>query len=212
MYDHDFEMDENYEFNTQLNEMLDQEVEKRLEAKINGYHAAIEREKKAVQVQYDQQKKIRELEQQLKDAEKTFFKQGADQTKRELMGGFKLGDKVWFIRKEYKSVRCEICSGKGQIEVRASEVTEPFKVNCPECKGYSKKSNYEYKVEQGVIHEIKMHTWANEKRFEGTFYIEPTSYKANDSISCNYSSLFHAEEECQQAINDILNPPVPGEK
>ncbi|NRQ51961.1 hypothetical protein [Brevibacillus sp. HD1.4A] len=205
MYDHDFEVDENFDFNFSMNELLNQEVEKRLEAKISGYHSAMEREKMAVQKQYEQERTIRELERKLKEAETTFFKQGADQTKRELMGGFKLGDKVWFIGKKYKTMHCKTCSGKGKLEVRAIAVAEPFQANCPDCQGRAQKSNYEYSVEQGNICEIKVHTWAKEKCFEGTFYIEPTTYKANNSVECKYSSLFHTEEECQQAINGILN-------
>ncbi|TPG93533.1 hypothetical protein EEL32_00310 (plasmid) [Brevibacillus laterosporus] len=199
-------------FNTDMNKFLDQEVEKRLEAKIKGYYAALEREKEATQKQYEQERTIRESGRQLKEAEKTFVKQGADQTKRELMGGFKLGDKVWFIRKEYNPVPCETCSGKRKLEVRAIAVLEPFKADCPICQGRGNKPSYEYSVEQGIIREIKIHTWAKEKRFEGTFYIEPTSYRTIDSVSSEHSDLFHTEGECRKAINDILNPPTPAEK
>ncbi|RFB34956.1 hypothetical protein [Brevibacillus sp. VP] len=143
--------------------------------------------------------------------EKTFTKQGADQTKRELMGGFKLGDKVWFVRRECKPIPCDMCSGKGELRAKAIEVPESFKINCPNCKGYGEKSNYEYSVAQGIIREIKIHTWAWEKCFESTFYIEPTSYRANDSVESKHSKIFHTEEECQKAINVILNPPKPAE-
>ncbi|MED1665669.1 hypothetical protein [Brevibacillus laterosporus] len=205
-------VDKHFDFNTDMNKLLDQEVEKRLEVKVNGYYAALEQEKEATQKQYEQETTIRELERQLREAKKTFVKQGADQTKRELMGGFKLGDEVWFVRREHKYIPCEMCSGKGKLKAKAIEVPEPFKINCLNCKGYGEKSNYEYSVAQGIICEIKIHTWAREQCFESTFYIEPTSYRANDSVQREHSKIFHTEEECQKAINDILNPPTSAEK
>ncbi|TQK41945.1 hypothetical protein FB479_11646 [Brevibacillus sp. AG162] len=212
MYDHDFDMDENYGFNTQLNEMIDQEVEKRLEAKVNGYHATLEREKRVVQVQHDQQKKIREIEQQLKDAEKTFFKQGADQTKRELMGGFKPGDKVWFAKEDWTISICDTCQGKGSLEVMSVALPEPLTVTCPNCRGSRSKKENTFISEQGTICEIKIHMRAQGRCFESTFYIEPVGFRSNiDPWKRNHTEIFHTEEECQRYVNDILNPPVPPE-
>ncbi|QDX95443.1 hypothetical protein EEL32_03620 [Brevibacillus laterosporus] len=61
-----------------MNKLLNQEVEKLLEFKINVYYAALERERKATQKQYKQERTIRELERQLKEAEKRDYPRDQD--------------------------------------------------------------------------------------------------------------------------------------
>ncbi|MGF9909541.1 hypothetical protein [Brevibacillus porteri] len=203
-----FEVDENFDFNTGINKLLDQEVEKRLAAKLSNYETVMQQQTELEEKLRKQNQTVFELQKELKDAEKMFVKQGTDQTKRELLGGFMLGDKVWFVKKNYTRTPCKTCAGDGNVEVTSAVVGGTFRVNCPTCRGYGTESHCDYIVAHGKLTEIHFKTWANGKCFEGKFYIEPTSYHSNDSVQTNHSQLFHSEEECQQAINDILNSPT----
>ncbi|NRS20624.1 hypothetical protein HP398_29835 [Brevibacillus sp. HB1.4B] len=191
-----------------MNELLEQEVANRLAAKINNYDAVMKRHSELEEKLRNQNQRVHELQRDLADAEKTFVKQGADQTKRELLGGFMLGDKVWFVKKNYTRTPCETCAGDKKVEVTSVVVGGTFLVDCPTCRGYGSESHCDYSVAHGKLSEIHFTTWANGKCFEGKFYIEPTSYRSNDSVQTNHSQLFHSEEECQQAVNDILNSPT----
>ena len=88
---------------------------------------------------------------------------------------FDIGEKVFYVRKEYnseKKAHCPRCNGKGYIELDAEknnlpeDVTEPVKYLCPECKDcsggflykgakhFKEYSYYSYSVGQGVVVKI----------------------------------------------------------
>ncbi|MDQ0268902.1 hypothetical protein [Cytobacillus purgationiresistens] len=195
-----FEIDENFEFNTGINKLLDEEVEKRLAERVKNYQEAIDRDKKSQKTISDLRSDMHKLQLNLGAAEKTFKKEGADDTLRELLGGFKLGDEVWFVRRRYNRVQCDTCLGDGKVI--AEFKGEEMKVQCPKCNGYGHNSDITKSVEKGIIKEIEMHTWANGKKFEVKMYIDPTTYKPGDTVSARTGEFFKTEEECEATLKE----------
>lgn len=193
-----FEVDENFEFNTGINKLLEGEVEKRLAERINGYESALERDKQSQDTIRDLKANIRELENQLSRSEKVFKSEGKDEALRELLGGFKLGDEVWFRKGNYVREDCHVCSGDKEViaEINGKEV----KINCPECKGYGANGKTVKSVEKGRIIEMDIHTWASGRKFEVGMYVDPTSYKNSDSVKLNKDNIFKTREECEKSL------------
>jgi hypothetical protein len=193
-----FEVDENFEFNTGINKLLEGEVEKRLAERVEGYEMALERDKKSQQEIRDLKSDIRELENQLSRSEKSFKSEGKDEALRELLGGFKLGDEVWFVKSHYKREECSVCSGDKKVIVEFKG--EEMKVDCPGCKGYGSNGNTTKSVERGFIKEIEIHTWASGKQFNLSMYVDPTSYRSNDSMNLRKDNIFRTKEECEASL------------
>ncbi|MEH7392588.1 hypothetical protein [Bacillus sp. JJ1474] len=194
-----FEVDENFEFNIGINKLLDQEVEKRLAERVKNYQEAIDRDERSQKTISDLRNDMHKLQLNLGVAEKTFKKEGADETLRELLGGFKLGDEVWFIKKTYVREDCPVCLGDKEViaEIKGEEV----KIKCPECAGYGYESKTTESVEKGTVIEIKMHIWANGNKIEVKMYIKPTSYRSSDSVERRLGGFFKTKEECEAALN-----------
>jgi hypothetical protein len=193
-----FEVDENFDFNTGINKLLDQEVEKRLAVKVKDYETAIERHEKSQQTISQLRNELHELKLNLSGAEKTFKKVGYDDALRDVLGGFKLGDEVWFIRNTYVREDCPCCFGDREViaEIKGEEV----KVKCPKCNGYGNKSKTKKSVEKGIVKEIHTKTWAEGRQFEGKMYIQPNSYRTHDSVEQRIGDVFKTEEECAAAL------------
>lgn len=192
-----FELDKNFEFNTGINQILDNEVEKRVLAKIQDYNHVMERSKESEKKIGELRNQYRKLETELKDAEKTYFKQGEDKALREMLGGFKLGDEVWFVKKKYLSVTCTTCSGDRKVS--ATFDNKILKVDCPKCKGHGSTGKYEYNAETGKIKEITIHTWAEGRQKEVTIYIKPV---IGDPVETR-EFPFATKEECEEKITEL---------
>lgn len=196
-----FEVDENFEFNTGINKLIDQEVEKRVHERINGYEIAIERDKQSTEENYQQRKKIRELELQLERAEKTFIKQGFEQGKREILGGYLIGDKVWFPKKKYQSEPCTTCDGKGNVYANFDGVE--VKAKCPKC-SYGRIDKSEYIAIEGTFTEIKYLTYAEGRGLERKFHLKHKNVNGDNSTGFNNTSeFFKTQEECEAYILEI---------
>ncbi|WP_257146946.1 hypothetical protein [Bacillus cereus] len=193
------EMDPNFQFNTVINQLLDQEVEKRVSEKVKDYEQAKERDASSQKTISDLRNQMHKLQMELKGAENTFKKEGADQAKREMLGGFKLGDEVWFVRSQYNPEKCSVCSGdrKLVVEIQGKE----RQVKCPECNGFGSRSKLIKSAEKGLVKEIDIHTWAQGKQLSVKMYIEPTSYRASSSVQAHLGGFFKTKEECQEKIN-----------
>ncbi|MEX3713378.1 hypothetical protein ABFV99_13320 [Cytobacillus horneckiae] len=77
MYEHemdDYFVDENFEFNTSINKILDQEVEKRLGERIENYQEAIDRDKRSQKTISDLRNEMHKIRLDFDAAEKTFKK------------------------------------------------------------------------------------------------------------------------------------------
>lgn len=195
-YDY-FGVDENFDFNTGINKLLDQEVEKRLAERVKDYHRAIEREEKSQKTISDLRNENHKMQLELKGAEKTFKKEGSDEAKREMLGGFKLGDEVWFIKRNYFRENCPTCLGdrKVIVELKGEEV----KIYCPTCKGYGHKDKNNETVESGIVKEINIHTWAG-GLVQTEMYIEPKSYRSNDTVNVRLGNFFKTKEEGENKL------------
>lgn len=194
-----FEVDENFEFNTGINKLLDQEVEKRLSERVKDYEKAIERDEKSQKTISDLKNEIYKLNMELSSAERKFKKAGYDDALRELLGGFKIGDNVWFIKNTYSHENCPLCLG--DKKVIAEIKVEELEITCPKCNGYGHMSKTTQSIEKGIIKEIEIHTWANGKKFEERMYIEPISYRASDSVEKRIGSFFKTKEDCEISLN-----------
>ncbi|MDA1616242.1 hypothetical protein PDK03_06495 [Bacillus cereus group sp. TH204-1LC] len=194
-----FGVDKNFNFNIGINNLLEREVEKRLLNRIDDYENAKERDEKSQKTISDLRNQMYKLQTELKNAEHTFKKEGSDQAKREMLGGFKLGDEVWFVRSQYNPETCSVCSGdrKLVVEIQGKE----RKVKCPECNGFGSKSKLIKSAEKGLVKEIDIHTWAQGKQLSVKMYIEPTSYRASSSVQAHLGGFFKTKEECQEKIN-----------
>ncbi len=194
-----FEIDENFNFNKGINQLLDQEVEKRLLEKVKDYEQAKERDASSQKTISDLRNQMHKLQMELKGAENTFKKEGADQAKREMLGGFELGDEAWFVRSQHNSEKCSICSGDKNVVVEIQG--EERKIKCPECNGFGFRSKLIKSAEKGLVKEIDIHTWAQGKQLSVRMYIEPTSYRASSSVQAHLGGFFKTKEECQEKLN-----------
>lgn len=196
-----FDLDENFEFNTMINKVIDHEVEKRLAEKIKNYQEALERDNNSQKVIRDLKREVVELKKVLHDAEKKFKKVGADETLRRLLGGFKLGDEVWFLKSVYERKKCQTCLGDGELIVDFKG--EKMKVKCPNCSSLGTISHTKKVVEEGVVSEIKIHTWADGRKCEVEMYLKPTSYKTSDILRVRNGEFFKTKEECEEALKEL---------
>ncbi|AFQ30396.1 hypothetical protein BK764_14165 [Bacillus thuringiensis serovar israelensis] len=194
-----FEMDPNFQFNTAINELLNQEVEKRVSEKVKDYEQAKERDASSQKTISDLRNQMHKLQMELKGAENTFKKEGAGQAKREMLGGFKLGDEAWFVRSQYNSETCTVCSGDKKLVVEIQG--EERKVKCPECNGFGCRSKLIKSAEKGLVKEIDIHTWAQGKQLSVKMYIEPTSYRASSNVQAHLGGFFKTKEECEKELN-----------
>src|SRR5699024_7012403 len=124
------DLDDNFNFNQSLNKLIEQEVEVRLNEKINHYNVAIQERKEIFEKKNSLQMEVSHLKSELDNAKTQFFKEGSDEAKREMLGGFKLDDKVWFINLDVTRIECTECK-KGYIflDYKGQEV----KAECPNC-------------------------------------------------------------------------------
>ncbi|MEX3713377.1 hypothetical protein ABFV99_13315 [Cytobacillus horneckiae] len=104
------------------------------------------------------------------------------------------------MKGHYNRDKCPTCLGDKKIITEYK--CEEMKVNCPKCNGYGYISAYTNSVEKGRIHEIKMHTWAEGRQFTVEMYVEPTSYRASDSVNVRNGEIFKTKEECETALKD----------
>ena len=193
------EVDENFDFNTGINKLLDLEVEKRLEEKIEDYNVALEREKNVTDEMYDLKRQVRSLLTKLDEAEKIFVKKGADEAKREMLGGYKLGDEIYYVHTEVSHTSCEICEEKG--DVHALFDGQLLKAKCPKC-SYGRIRNEERSVAKGRLKEIKIHTWAEERCLEVDFYIQPDDRKRDSFSFRSFDKIFRTKDECEKVLNN----------
>ncbi|WP_232357419.1 hypothetical protein [Bacillus tropicus] len=194
-----FGVDENFNFNIGINNLLEQEVEKRLLNRVSDYEKTKERDEKSQKTISDLRNQMHKLQMELKNAENTFKKEGEDQAKREMLGGFKLGDEVWFVRSQYNSETCLVCSGDKKVVVQIQG--EERKIKCPECNGFGCRRKLIKSAEKGLVKEIDIHTWAQGKQLSVKMYIEPTSYRASSSVQAHLGGFFKTKEECQEKLN-----------
>ena len=130
------------------------------------------------------------------DYKKAIEKEIVDETLRSLLGGFKLGDEVWFIKTDYTKEKCQMCIEKGELIVDLNG--EEIKVECPKCDGLGFINKKNRTVEKGEVNEIRTHTWANGEHFKAEMYIKPTSYNSLNSIHKSFDRLFKTKEECER--------------
>lgn len=190
--------EEEFEFNGIVNELLNKEVEKRVGEKIKGYEYNMEQaEKHRVEIS-ERRSEVRELQADLLVAEKKFAKQGEDNVMRKLLGGYKLGDKVWYLRSKSNQVECGTCAGGKEVEANVNG--EMRQVKCPDC-NYGYHSVKEYSVASGTFSEMKVHTWAEGRKLEVNLYVQPEGNRNADSVKFwNYDDLYATEEECVVAL------------
>lgn len=193
-------LDDNFNFNQSLNKLIEQEVEVRLNEKINHYSVAMQERKELLEKKNSLQAEVNHLQSELDNAKTQFFKEGSDEAEREMLGGFKLDDKVWFINLDITRMECTECN-KGYIflDFKGQEV----KAECPKC-SHGRIRHEKRCVTDGRIEEIEIHTWNHGKQLDTTIYVEPLSIrKADSSLRFNISQLFGSREGAEQKLNEL---------
>ena len=186
----------NSTFTVLFKNLIESEVLKRLSEREIDYKKAIQKEIELRKKVSDLKSKICKIEKQSKKYEEKFRKEIEEETLRSLLGGFKLGDEVWFIKNNYTKEKCKLCIQQGEFIIDLNG--EEIKVNCPKCDGLGFISKNIKTIEKGKVKEIKIQTRAEGRQFKAEMYIEPTSYKSSDSIQRSFDRLFKTKEECER--------------
>ena len=196
-----FEVDENFEFNTGINKLLEREVDKRLSERIDNYDHILEQNETLNSTVRDLRSRINKLERELKDAEKIYIKQGSDDTKRQIFNGIKVGDKVWFAKGKWEHEKCNTCNGEKKIEVVLPN-EDKMKINCPSCRGSGSVGKTTYHATEGVVTEIIYQVWNSERNSEMKFYIDYAGSYDTMQINVGKEGYFFTKEECETYIKE----------
>ena len=196
-----FEVDENFEFNTGINKLLEREVDKRLNERIDNYDHILEQNETLNSKIREMRSQISKLERELKEAEKTYLKQGSDDTKRQIFNGIKVGDKVWFAKGKYTYEKCNTCNGEKKLDVVLPNGDE-VKINCPSCKGSGTFGKTTYHATEGKVTEIKYQVWNSERSSEMAFYVDYAGNYDTMQLNVGRDGYFFTKEECEAYIKE----------
>lgn len=195
--------EEHYEFNEKINDLIEDEIIKRVESEVANYEYALKTAAEAKETISDLRAEVRKLENKIVETSNESFKRGKEEAQRELLGGYKLSDQAWYVHTKTSREECSTCDKSGYIypEFNGAKV----KAKCPDC-SYGTITKYEYVPAKVKIRQITVNTWADGKQLEVEYWVEYVDRKfGSDSFSIrSKDKLFKSEEECKLAAEKQL--------
>lgn len=185
-------------FQDELNTFIEEEIQKRVKEKIEDFDDVISNYKKSQLRLSELNSEVNHLKIDLKTSREKALKEGLDQAQREILGGFKVDDKVWFVHRNSTWVDCGTCVGKSKVKVKFEN--RDIEVKCPDC---SSGRNHKYSpiIKQGVITEIHYQVWFHGEQVKRKFYVD---FRGNSSAEFhNTENMFRTEEECEAYLKNI---------
>jgi len=188
------------DFDLTMNDLIEQEVDKKVKEKVQDYNRMKEKFNKIKDEKYKADIEISRLSSDLEDAETNFYNKGIKDGKREILNGFYTGDKVWIVKTIRNQYTCETCSGDSKInaDFNGRSVT----VECPDCR-YGRITDIRYEPVYVEISEIDVKVWAKGKRSNVEVYVDKIDNKDSDIEMKRFSDLFKTKEECEVKIKEL---------
>ncbi|MGD0154025.1 MAG: hypothetical protein ABSC17_09785 [Thermacetogeniaceae bacterium] len=182
------------EFEIKINELIQGEVKERLG------QAAIDLENYKTdnaQLQkrnHELSSNLRKIETDHKAALTKALRDKEIEVKREIFGGFVIGDTGYFAESEIILHTCEKCKGKGKINVQIAE--EEKIVRCPYCDGNKSTHTYHFTPKQSKIYFIKVELQENKK------WLKFALKGSNDCHEYTSNDIYKTLEECQAVCDE----------
>ena len=190
--------DDSLDFQEEIQQIIDEEVEKRVKLAIEDYQNAIkvneELTKENRKIRLDNQ----DLTHKLQHASTKSFKEGLDKATREILGGFKIDDSVWVSKREVTWYKCITCSGAGNVTATFNE--ENIEIRCPRCHG-GRTSTVKLVPIKGTIKELHYQVWYHGEQVRRKFYVDCGSSSSMEINDVN--NIFKTKEECEAHIESL---------
>jgi uncharacterized Zn-finger protein len=205
---HDYEDDNRYEpseFETEINKLVQQEIENRISDTVSSLESYKNRYEKSQQ----ELSKVRSELYTLKNNSEKQLQQALKDKEREVFTGFTSGfaphDKIWFIESKRTETTCTHCNGKYKIKVDVlGKVKE---VDCPHC-SYGKVSHYTYYPMTDTISSIYFNYHRVDRNSKNSGVVLNIEKIYLDKLDYNKSpsQLYKTLEECQKACDEQNKP------
>lgn len=186
----------NYNFDESISRLVDEEVKRRIDNTVNECKRLRAELKEERAQNGSLQRELSILEKKLLDEQK----HGVDRAKKELFGGYSVGDKCYIVGVHIVTNKCNRCVD-GYIDTEVDGLKA--RIICPHCK-YGDINITTYIPKEVVVRGIKYNTYRS-------FIYKPDEVDLNfDLTNSDYNRYFGLEsmyktlEECQEAC-DVKN-------
>lgn len=207
-YDPDFYSDEDdaldlddkdFEFKDILNQLVEKEVQKRVQAKFNNFNLVIQQHDDLADEVERLKKEVRYVDRKREEASVEIYKTAKADGLREAFAGHAIGDKGFVIRYQYISGDCMDCKRKGRIVaiVNLNGTEQPTEVRCPTCDGTGRKSKREDVIAAAYIKQITSKIWNEGRSREIDLFVKPDGF---DSFETSPDRFFKTEAEAAEAL------------
>lgn len=147
--------------------------------------------------------KIRRLESQIRTQDQEMKKvlvEKEKEVKRELLGGFTIGDTVYYPDAKGTSEKCEKCNGTHKLLVTVNGTDEERNIDCNKCDYGGKILTYTYYPRKDVISSAHLEMNSTNKWLK--FYLNREDRERKVEL------LFKTEEECQIHCDEKNAPKI----
>jgi hypothetical protein len=188
------------EFEIKMNELVRNEVNERIGQAAIDLENYIADNKKLRAANTELLLNLRQIERDNKAALTKALREKEIDVKRDIFGGFTIGDTCFFAKSDLLRHPCEKCEGKGKVSVQIAG--EEKSVRCPYCNGDKSTHTCHYSPKKARIVDMRV-------EFRGG---NCSAKWQHFSLDCNETGdyapddLFKTIEECQ-AVCDMENAP-----
>jgi hypothetical protein len=196
MYDDIYDQEpltEEQEFGMTVSELIDKEVERWLEEKVDELRVLRDVNRSLGESLQKQRREYDQLQREVVAVEKKAYEQGREDERREFLGGLTVGDEVHFMKHTFVSQACKVCGGQKQLTV-VHEQAGAMEVNCPACNLSGRQGDWYWKPYTGKIVQVDVKIRDKGSLSEGKFYIKADKY--DSSFEVELKNVFKTKTEC----------------
>lgn len=180
---------EETEFDKALRELIEGEIKSRMEQTVSDLAECREDNDRMTKSIRITENKMRQMEIDHKNA----LAEKEKQAKRDMFGGFTVGDPCWYKGYVGKEIPCPECDGTSKLEA-VTATGKAILSECPACRyDHGKREVGGYKPTLGKVSRIEC-TLVPAKEYV-------TLYVADRRDDSKQAQLFHSEQECQVACD-----------